>query len=49
MLNKGGSITRALLSSLSYYLEEAGGEAGSHTLEEFAINLLNNAFERIAI
>lgn len=30
-------------------LEKAAGEAGSHTLEEFAINLLNNAFERIAV
>lgn len=48
MWNKGGSATRALLSSLSCLLEEAGGEAGSHTLEEFVISLHNNAFERIA-
>lgn len=34
---------------LSCYLEETGGEAGSHALEEFAVHLLNNAFERIAI
>lgn len=47
MLHKGRSTTRSFLSSRSCYFKEAGGEAGSHNLEEFAINLHNNAFERI--
>lgn len=50
MLSKGGSTTMALLSFSPVSFSPVGGDRRrSWVSEEFAINLLNNVFERIAI